>query len=767
MGAAPTDAVDRVLLDLLDLPADFHRRKGVRTLVIFDEFQDVLQAGDGVDAVIRSRIQHQRQVASYVFAGSHPGMLDELFGNRNRPLFDQARPLELEPLGALTVAEYVEERFQRTSRSAGPALDQLVELADGHPQRVMMLAHHLWEHTPPGEHATDEAWSAAMRGVFSDLQEQYERAWSVEMKQIDRQILDAVARGCTELLGAKVLKGLSAGKTTVARARDRLVQAGDLRRDGSGGVRLVDPLYAAWIRSGRQPPRSPVRRPISPEADGLLPFGASDGARASLGELGRAYVEVGGSVGGVRALRSIRVVVGRKGAGKTLLLRRQRASLIQDPSVYVADSDYTAPMTAEVVEVAHMYPRHLLTETWSSIWRVALLRTVISHLATPKLGGFSLDAPDVLPPLRGPASLGSQVGQILRDHPSRAALDSYIRHPEWERVEHAVGDALRDTRPLYLFFDALDEEFRHAPAFWLAAQKGLFFRLMRMQADQRLGARLHVSMALRDLSYASLLASEHSTRYVDNPFVRVLRWDEESIGRLLAEKIRVLGSGSLVKPESGSGVEGWLGHAKMSSPDRDSPEPMREYLLRHTRLLPRDLVVLGNELCGLAFDAVGAGQSAVDPERIHGVVTRNARLFGQEQLAICANQISAELVPDGAEREGYIGVYTGEDRSRYGLAYVSAVEKDLGEALRSVGIDRFGAGEMEALREELSNSFGDMAVGLSALWQNGLLGYVEDGASPIFYGMSAHDELQMPLHAHAYALHPTAVYALGLPRFTA
>jgi len=98
------DAVRR-LMALLDLPLTLYQRTGRRTLVIFDEFQELLQAGDRLDALVRSRIQHHGDAASYIYAGSHPGLMRELFAKRERPLYGQARPLVLRPLPDADLAD--------------------------------------------------------------------------------------------------------------------------------------------------------------------------------------------------------------------------------------------------------------------------------------------------------------------------------------------------------------------------------------------------------------------------------------------------------------------------------------------------------------------------------------------------------------------------------------------------------------------------------------------------------------------------------------
>src|SRR3954447_4504278 len=128
---------------MLDLPKKVFERNGVRTLVVFDEFQDLLRISSDVDGLLRSKIQFHRDEASYIFAGSEPGMLNALFTDRGRPLFDQARPILLDPLPDEDLIEYIGGRFERAERDPREALDPLVDLARGHPQRAMLLAHHL------------------------------------------------------------------------------------------------------------------------------------------------------------------------------------------------------------------------------------------------------------------------------------------------------------------------------------------------------------------------------------------------------------------------------------------------------------------------------------------------------------------------------------------------------------------------------------------------------------------------------------------------
>lgn len=83
----PNVDAESVLLRLLELPAHLFDRSGTTSLVVFDEIQDVL-AVRGADGKIRSVIQHQTDAATYAFAGSAPGVMQELFADPKRPLLD-------------------------------------------------------------------------------------------------------------------------------------------------------------------------------------------------------------------------------------------------------------------------------------------------------------------------------------------------------------------------------------------------------------------------------------------------------------------------------------------------------------------------------------------------------------------------------------------------------------------------------------------------------------------------------------------------------
>jgi uncharacterized protein len=250
----PTEETTRVLTGLLDLPLTLFKRNGQRTLVAFDEFQALLAVNPQIDGLFRSRIQRHGDAASYIFAGSHPGLMEQLFGTRERPFFGQARALHLDPLSDPDLADYIGARFEAGERDVTPVLGALLDLVAGHPQRAMLLAHHLWEQTPRGEAATAEAWQRAQEEMFAEHGEAFQATWDA-MEVKERAVLSALTLSTDSLFNQRTLARFNLSKGGAGHARDALLHAGHVHRIGSD-IELVDPLLGEWI--SRMNERTPL-----------------------------------------------------------------------------------------------------------------------------------------------------------------------------------------------------------------------------------------------------------------------------------------------------------------------------------------------------------------------------------------------------------------------------------------------------------------------------------------------------------------------------
>jgi hypothetical protein len=505
--------------------------------------------------------------------------------------------------------------------------------------------------------------------------------------------------------------------------------------------------------------------------DPVGPFGNPDGSRADIEDLISEFVDFGGNPAfGHLATRAndsmVRVIVGKLGAGKTVYLRRLQAFQSHQESVYADPPQQSLPKTEVIVKACQWFSDRVLVEKWMQIWDRAIMRSLASHLLRrPELRQQLSDeqADEIeqsyarlLDEFRRPRTIYSQVRDIINERQTAHQLSSYLDDPLWDDLEDLLGEVICRCKPIYFYLDAVDEEFSHAPMYWLKCQEGLFYQVMRLLRDHRLGGRLHVVICIRDIVMSSVYRSEHAPRYYNEPHIRVLNWDRGSLLYLLGQKLQRLPPSLLMRrATSGPATIGdWLG-VNGSWPGPDGDGPIEDYLLSHTRLIPRDIISLGNELSEEVLRQKQAGQEGLPPAALQAVVQRCAKRFGDSQLAQCANQISSDLMPQNAALYDYSELFTSTQ------AYISGVQEDVRSFVRMIGVDRFPRGDLVALQEVADLHFEKATDLASVLWQNGLLGYVDEAGRRRFYSMGDVEEFHFPPEVSTYVLHPCLVNAVG------
>jgi uncharacterized protein len=243
------------LLDRLALPARMHAKHGLRCAIAFDEFQDVLRVAPNADAVIRSEIEAHAGVAGYVFSGSHIGMMRELFADRRRAFFGQATRIDLPPLAPDELGQYIADRFFHDDRDPGDALAPLLDLAQGHPQRALMLANKLFTATGRGIAADADTWSKALAGACYEAEPEITQVWN-DLTATAQRVLAVIADGTIALNShaARERYGLRRTGSNQQAVQQLADDAHIVKAETRTGWAVVDPLLGLWLRGGRRWP---------------------------------------------------------------------------------------------------------------------------------------------------------------------------------------------------------------------------------------------------------------------------------------------------------------------------------------------------------------------------------------------------------------------------------------------------------------------------------------------------------------------------------
>lgn len=519
----------------------------------------------------------------------------------------------------------------------------------------------------------------------------------------------------------------------------------------------------------------------------LGPFGDTDAARARsvetierVGSEGFVSITTAGKSGILNTdERRFRVLVGKKGSGKTLYLRRSYIRLKED-SVYKENFNnilesvvQTRPQTELILRFSQMFNGEFLTEKWRELWRRAIIRTFVTHiLYSGKLDHIKKELPKkfsarfgkILSKAKCPINIFSQVIEIINSVNTGRDFNRFCDDILWAEVDYILGELIRDAKPIYFYIDAIDEEYQHAPMYWMRAQKGLFYCVMQFLRDERFGGKLHVIISIRDHVYSSILQSEHETRYFDRNHISILKWNAISSQFLLEQKLKYLDSKYFLM----DGVKDayhWVGAEYIENNVRSVKEPFVRYLIRHTRAIPRDIIMIGNDICDIVLKAKEGNLDQKDFEiKIKMLISNNAKRFADEQLLITSNHLTSNMMPSMAVELGidqmYVGGYTGEQEYlNLSILYKSKII----QIIKKIGRDRFSNDDLlfaKVYAKEIFEIDSDLNV-FDVLWQNGLIGYSYDNEYSVFFDEESTDFV-LPMNKSGYVFHSILIDRLDL-----
>jgi len=243
-----TDIDDTIesLLELLGRIAAERRR---RVVMIFDEFQEIVELDRRYPNLLRAVFQTQPEVA-HVYLGSKRHVLDQIFGDRNEPFWRSAKKMEIGLIPGDLFARFVRARFERTDKGiTEAAAARLLELTAGHPYATQELAHEVWERTPSGAFAYESDVDAGLESVLRGEHNHLEQLWT-DAPRTQRRLLIALAAEPTTSPYAEEYRAAYdlPAAPTLQSALNALVRKELVGRLDDGSVAIVEPFLAAWVR---------------------------------------------------------------------------------------------------------------------------------------------------------------------------------------------------------------------------------------------------------------------------------------------------------------------------------------------------------------------------------------------------------------------------------------------------------------------------------------------------------------------------------------
>jgi Cdc6-like AAA superfamily ATPase len=233
--------------EVLDLIESISKKKCF--VVVFDEFQDILEINDADEsiALLRSKIQFHSNIA-YVFVGSMRHKMDEIFTSPNSAFFKSAIPLTVDPMPYEEFSKFLVKKFESGGRKVfEETLKQVFEIANNITGDIQQLCEALWEVTPEGDAVSSDKLKAALELIFAREQKSYETFVSL-LTDFQLKCLTALAKeGGRRVYSMDFVKAVGHhSSASVNRAITRMININILFKSGKE-IRFVNPYFKAWL----------------------------------------------------------------------------------------------------------------------------------------------------------------------------------------------------------------------------------------------------------------------------------------------------------------------------------------------------------------------------------------------------------------------------------------------------------------------------------------------------------------------------------------
>jgi len=240
-----SEDVNATLERLLELPGELAADRKRRLVVVFDEFQEIVDIDPHLPKLMRSVFQEQPEV-SHFYLGSRRHMMERIFNDENEPFWRSAKQLELGVIAPDLFRGYLAERFAGSGKRADDAaLDRILDLTGGHPYATQELCYFTW--AAAGRKVGPDEVDTGLAGVLRSEHAHFSLLWDGSPAG-QRVLLQALAaEPGRPYSGPYRVRHNLRGATNVQKALRGLANRELVARRPDGAWSIAEPFFAAWV----------------------------------------------------------------------------------------------------------------------------------------------------------------------------------------------------------------------------------------------------------------------------------------------------------------------------------------------------------------------------------------------------------------------------------------------------------------------------------------------------------------------------------------
>jgi len=218
-----------------------------KIVVVFDEFQEVMQLDKNLDKKLRATIQLHKNI-NYVFLGSVESMMIDIFEKKKSPFYHFGVLFALKKIPYLDFKNFLMDGFASVTEQNELISEQVLAFSQCHPYYTQQLAFHVWmklERKAYFENIINETIIETIQLHDND----FERLWN-NMNNTDKKILIGLSVDAQNPLKEQfATKNDIKATSTVFSGLKRLSRAGIIYK--SDQYEFDDPFFKEWLFSKR------------------------------------------------------------------------------------------------------------------------------------------------------------------------------------------------------------------------------------------------------------------------------------------------------------------------------------------------------------------------------------------------------------------------------------------------------------------------------------------------------------------------------------
>ena len=242
IGFQPTSNLSALLEDALSLV----ERVSVpnhRMIVIFDEFQEIMEIEKGIDRKLRAIMQEQQGV-NYIFLGSEESMMTDIFERKKSPFYHFGMLMRLKKIPYEDFYAYLTDRLIPViSSDANSIAEEILAFTQCHPYYTQQLASMVWELACYRNLPSETLIETAVSQITETHDLNFERIW-MSLNNTDKRIIRILSKG------EKPYEYKSLPTSTTYSSIKKLLKKGFLIKEDN--YELEDPFFKQWVNKQNQ-----------------------------------------------------------------------------------------------------------------------------------------------------------------------------------------------------------------------------------------------------------------------------------------------------------------------------------------------------------------------------------------------------------------------------------------------------------------------------------------------------------------------------------